>query len=138
MKKSGTGFLLLIIAGVAVAVAGLLLDGIIPKQVSGVMLGVGAGLAGMSLSNYLVWNTERKNPAIMKQAEIERRDERNGIIRSRAKAKAGDITKWLVMALAYVSILLSAPLWVTLVIVGVFLFYEFTCLYFYGKYQKEM
>ena len=138
MKKSGTGFLLLIILGVAVAVTRLLPDGILPKQVAGVMLGIGAGLAGMSLSNYLVWNTERKNPAMMKQAEIERRDERNEVIRSRAKAKAGDITKWVVMALAYVSIVLSAPLWVTLVIVGVFLFYEFTCLYFYGKYQKEM
>ncbi|MNN71685.1 hypothetical protein D3C81_1876440 [compost metagenome] len=80
----------------------------------------------------------RRNPDIEKQAAIDYHDERNMIIRNQAKAKAGDLTQWLIMAIAYITILISAPLWVTLAVVIVFLIYHFMSSYLIFKYQKNM
>ncbi|MNE66406.1 hypothetical protein D3C80_1619560 [compost metagenome] len=79
-----------------------------------------------------------KNPGLEKQAIIDYHDERNTVIRNRAKAKAADITQWLIMAIAYVTILISAPLWVTLAVVVVFLIYHFMSHYLMVQYQKSM
>ena len=48
-------------------------------------------------------------------------DERNVAIRRRAKAASGDILQWLVMAGAWVTIIAGTKLWITLVLIGVFL-----------------
>lgn len=108
------------------------------KTISGVVIGVGAGLFGMGISNLLMRRMERNNPEIEKMKIIEENDERNTMIRHRAKAKSGDITQWLIMAIAYITILISAPLWVTLAVVAVFCAYHIIALYYMGKYQKEM
>jgi hypothetical protein len=110
----------------------------IPKSVGGVCIGVGAGLFGMSISNLYMKRLEEKEPEIMKKKEIEYSDERNTAIRNRAKAKAGDITQWFIMGIAYVTILINTSMWVTLVVVGVFLLKNILEIYFMNKYQKEM
>lgn len=108
------------------------------KNVSGVMIGVGGALFGLSINYFVISKMEQKNPELAKQNEIELKDERNTIIRNRAKAKAGDITSWLVMAIAYLTILIREEIWVTLVVVIVFVIHHIMSLYFMGKYQKEM
>ena len=102
------------------------------------LIGIGAGLFGVSASNLLLIHIERKNPAFEKQTKIEYSDERNTMIRHRAKAKAGDITQWLIMGIAYVTIIISAPLWVTFAVIAVFLAYNVLGIYLMSKYQKEM
>jgi len=42
------------------------------------------------------------------------------------------------MVIVYITIIISAPLWVTLVVVAVFLAYTIIAMYFMNKYQKEM
>ena len=130
--------IVLLVVGVLGAAAGFILDTAVAKQVSGLLIGVGAGLVGMSLSNLLMLRMEHKNPALTKQAEIERRDERNRMLRGRAKAAAGEVLRWTVICTAYIAILLDAPLWVTLAIVGLFLLHSIVYICMLSKYQKEL
>lgn len=108
------------------------------KSLSGVLLGIGAGLVGMSISNLIMVNIQRKNPKIRHQNEIEYNDERNISIRNQAKAKSADIIQWFIMGIAYLSILIGSPVWITLIIVGVFTLYHILCAYYMIKYQNEM
>lgn len=137
MNRKSLVFSIVLLAGVLGVVAGFLPNIVAGKQVSGLLIGAGAGLVGMSLSNLLMIRMERKNPALTKQAEIERRDERNRMLRDRAKAGAGEVLRWTVISTAYIAILLGAPLWVTLAIVGLFLLYSVVYLFLLNKYQKE-
>lgn len=108
------------------------------KTIAGVLIGVGGGLFGMSVSNLVMLHMERKHPELEKQKRIEQKDERNTMIRNRAKAKAGDITQWLIVAIAALNILIDAPLWVTLVILAVYAAYNVISLALIAKYQKEL
>lgn len=140
MLKKKSYYIILLLAGIVLLAIALILRMYpnIPKSVGGVCIGVGAGLFGMSISNLYLKRLEKKEPQLTKQKEIDLSDERNITIRNRAKAKAGDITQWLVMGIAYVTILIDAPMWVTLVVVGVFLLKYILEMYFINKYQKEM
>ena len=108
------------------------------KAVQGVMLGIGSGLMGMSISNLGMIRHMKKNPHLVKEAEIESKDERNVMIRAKAKAASADITRWFIIALAFVLILIDAPLWTTLCTVGVYLLYHVLALVYMARYQKEM
>ena len=108
------------------------------KSISGICIGIGASLFGMSVSNLWMINFNKKHPDELKQSEIEFSDERNTMIRNKAKAKVADIIQWFIMGIAYITILISASLWVTLTVVGVFLLKYVLELYFMNKYQKEL
>jgi hypothetical protein len=138
VKKKRSFYIALLLIGICCIAASLFFKGEDVKIISGILIGVGAGLLGASISSLLMKRLERKNPELEKQKEIEYKDERNTMIRNRAKAKAGDITQWFIMAIAYITIIISAPLWVTLTVVAVFLAYTVIAIYFMNKYQKEM
>ncbi len=105
---------------------------------SGILLGTGAGVIGASISKLYFINLEKKNPEIIKENEIELQDERNVLIRQRAKAKSADITQWLIMLVAYLEIFVNAPLWIILVTVGIFVLYNIIQIYYINKFNKEM
>ena len=136
-RKKGV-YLAASIFGVLLAAAALLLDHIIPKSLGGVMLGVGVGLAAMFAAKLQMIRYEQKNPELTRRSRIEEADERNAMIRSRAKARAGDITKWAVITVAYLFILLDAPLWATLSTIAVFVLYNILTIYYTAHYQKEL
>lgn len=138
MLKKKSFYIITLILGVVSLLLSFILKENITKSVEGVLIGVGAGLFGMSISCLYMKYIEEKNPAEMKQNEIEFNDERSVIIRNKAKAKAGDIIHWCVIGVAYLFILIDAPLWMTLVTVGVFALYDILSIYFMNKYQKEM
>ena len=138
MKKKviNIGFL---IFGIALFIfGGVLLKGDEVKSINGICIGIGASLFGMSISNLFMINFNKKQPDELKQSEIEFSDERNTMIRNKAKAKVADIIQWFIMGIAYITILISASLWVTLTVVGVFLLKYVLELYFMNKYQKEL
>jgi hypothetical protein len=108
------------------------------KSISGILIGIGSVLFGMSISNLWIINFNKKHPEELKQAEIEFKDERNTMIRNKAKAKVSDIIQWLVMGIAYITIIINAPLWVTLTVVGVFISKNILELYYMNKYQKTL
>lgn len=138
MKRSCLIYIVGLFMGICCLLASLFFKSDDVKSISGVLIGIGAGLFGVSASNLLLIHIERKNPAFEKQTKIEYSDERNTMIRHRAKAKAGDITQWLIMGIAYVTIIISAPLWVTFAVIAVFLAYNVLGIYLMSKYQKEM
>ena len=93
---------------------------------------------GACIAKLYFINFEKKNPDIVKENEIEFKDERNVLILQRAKAKSADIMQWLTMLIAYLTILVNAPLWITLVIVGIFVLYNIIQIYYINKLNKEM
>lgn len=108
------------------------------KAVSGVCIGIGAGLFGKNIANLFMLRYEEKNPKAAKAKEIEEKDERNFLIRNRAKAKAADITQYFIILLIYITILIRAPLWATFAVIGVYLSYPILSLYLISKFSKEM
>ena len=105
---------------------------------SGILLGTGAGVIGASIAKLYSINLEKKNPDMIKENEIELQDERNVLIRQRAKAKSADITQWLIMIIAYLEIFVNAPLWIILLTVGIFVVYNIIQIYYVNKFNKEM
>ncbi len=138
MKRKNSFYVVMFIIGICCFTASFFIKGVEVKPIAGVLIGIGSGFIGLSISNLLMKHIERKNPELEKQNKIDYNDERNTLIRNRAKAKAGDITQWLIMGVAYITIFISAPLWVTLAVVVVFLIYNVIGLYLMNKYQKEM
>ncbi|MDF2988701.1 MAG: hypothetical protein K0R50_4211 [Eubacterium sp.] len=138
MKKNFPFGILQLITGICLIILSFLLKAIIAKSIGGVFIGVGGGLSGLGIIRLITNHIESSNPAIKRAKEIENKDERNTMIRNRAKAKAGDITQWLIIAIAYVTILISAPLWVTSFVVAVYVLYNLTIVFLINKYQKEM
>ena len=105
---------------------------------SGILLGTGAGVLGANIAKLYFINLEKKNPDIVKKNEIELKDERNILIRQRAKAKSADIIQWLIMLIAYLEIFVNAPLWIILVTIGIFVLYNIIQIYYINKFNKEM
>ena len=138
MRKSARFCAVLLALSLVLLAAALLLRGRLPGSWSGVLIGLGAGIFGASLSGLLMRRWESRNPEFAKQNEIAARDERTTTIRSLAKARAGDVVQWCVMGIAWLSIPAGAPLWLTLAAVGVFLLYSVLSLVFMIRLEKEM
>lgn len=138
-KTKQTLYLILGILGlVLAAVAKFLPAQVWNKAQIGAVIGVGAGLFSFGLVKWWVERWNEKNPEIVKQNEIERKDERNQLIRSKAQALSGEILHWLLMGGAWAAIILDAPLWVTLAFVGVFLLKTVLDFAFIAYYQRRM
>jgi len=137
-RKKKWIFASLLIAGLALIGLSFLFLTEAQKAIQGIMLGIGTGLMGMSISNLGIIRQMEKNPELAKQADIESKDERNIMISAKAKAASADITRWFIIALAFVMILIDAPLWTTLCVISVFLLYHVLALVFMVRYQKEM
>ena len=137
-NKKFLNIILLIFGIFLFVLGGIFLKGKIDKNISGVLIGIGSSLFGMCLSNLWQINFYKKHPDEMKTAQIELLDERNTMIRNKAKAQASEITKWFIMGTAYINITINAPLWFTLIIVCVFLLYFLIEIYFINKYQHEL
>lgn len=139
MKGKKALYIALVIAGVCLATAALILrEARVPDSVGGALMGSGSGLAAMGLAQLLTLRAERKDPVQARKKEIEVHDERNVAIRRRAKALAGDVLQWAVMAAAWVSIGFGAPLWVTLAAAVVFVLKSVLEVYLVVRYQREM
>ena len=70
--------------------------------------------------------------------EIEEKDERKQLIRSKAQAISGEILHWLLMAGAWVCIFFDAPLWIVLTLVGAFLLKTILDFILMAYYQHKM
>ena len=139
MKKKIKWYLVIGIAGIAFALAArFLLQDYLSDSQSGAMIGIGAGLFGYGIAKWCIGLWGEKNPDLMKLNEIEEKDERNQLIRSKAQAISGEILHWLLMAGAWVCIFFDAPIWVVLVLVGVFLSKTIIDFILTAYYQRKM
>ena len=131
-------FQILLAAGVVLLALAVLLDGRVPDSLGGMLCGIGSGLLAMSGSTLLNLRHEAKHPEMARQHDIEQKDERNVAIRNRAKAVSGEALQWSVLAAAWLSIGLDAPLWVPLAATGVFVAKSILELYLMVRYEREM
>lgn len=138
MNKKSLFYLIIGIFGIALIVLAIVMNDKVPDAVDGSLMGVGAGLTGLGISMWRFFRWIKKDPARRKQYEIESNDERNVIIKFRAKAIAGEVLQWTVMAAAWAAIFLGAPLWVILAAVGIFLFKTVLEMCLMARYQKDM
>lgn len=138
MKKKPLLYLIIGIFGLVLIVCAVVLHDKVSNSVDGALMGIGAGLTGIGISMYSFFRWAKKDPARWRQCEIESKDERNIIIRLRAKSAAGDVLQWTVMAAAWAAIFFNAPLWTVLAAVGIFLFKTILEICFMARYQKEM
>ena len=140
MPKTKMFDIVMIIVGsllLVAAVAGSLLFSV-PKMAAGIAVGISTVLLGIALPGLLIKICETSQPAMMKQNRIEYHDERNTMIRNKAKAKVSDITQWFMMGVFYVAILLEAPQWLFFSLAGVYLLKNILEVVLHLKYQREM
>ncbi|MCI8910460.1 MAG: hypothetical protein HFG09_07270 [Oscillibacter sp.] len=139
MKQKKTIYVLLMAVGAVLLLAALGAWKLsAPDRIGGMLTGAGSGLLAIGFANWKMMRWTEKDPERMRRDEIEAGDERNVAIRRRAQAVAGEVLQWGLIAAAWVSIGLGAPLWVTLAAVGVFCGKTVLELCLMVRYQREM
>ena len=139
MKKKSLFYAIVCIVGILLILLGAaVLDGRASDVVNGSMIGIGSALTSLGASRWKYYRLEEKDPTKWKQQEIDAKDERNIMIRNRAKAAAGEVLQWLVIVAAWIAIFMEAPVWVPLAAVGLFLFKTVLEVYLTARYQKQM
>ena len=103
-----------------------------------VMIGLGCGIFGQGMGGVIQKRALKNSPEILKQQEIEQKDERNIEIASRAKAKAYDMMVFVFGALMVAFALMGVDLVAVLLLVFAYLFVVGYGIYVRIKLEKEM
>ncbi len=101
-------------------------------------IGLGCGIFGHGMGEFISRRLIEKNPEIENQIRIEKLDERNVAIENRAKAKAFDLMIFIFGALLFAFALLSVDMVIILLLVFAYLFVVGYSIFYRIKYEKEM
>ncbi len=138
MKKTIVIFSVLLLAGIGLVVAGGYYNSEAFKTISGVCIGLGAGLCGMSIAKLISALILRRHPEQQRRQQIEENDERNAAIRDKAKGKGFDAMSVIYGTAMLICVLLNAGLAIILVMVAAYLVVNGVQLYYLSKYSGEM
>ena len=108
------------------------------RMAGGIGIAIAALLFSACFNKLSRMSREKEFPEAVRQEEIEFHDERNTQIRNRAKARTSDISRWIVIALAYANFLVRGAVWMTLALIGVFILMYILDFCYTEKYQNEM
>ncbi len=100
--------------------------------------GIGAGILGENVGLAVNTYIFSKNPTVAKKVEIEEKDERNTIIKNKAKAKSYDLMLMVYGALLLAFALSGIDLYIVITLVVFYLFSNLLNLFYLLKFQKEM
>ena len=103
-----------------------------------VCIGIGCGIFGQGVGNVVTSKTLQKHPELLKQQEIEQKDERNVEIGNRAKAKAFDLMIFVFGALMVSFALMEVDFIAVLMLVFSYLLVIGYGIYCRFKFEKEM
>ena len=103
-----------------------------------VMIGIGCGIFGQGMGGVIQKRVLKNSPEILKQQEIEQKDERNIEIANHAKAKAYDMMVFVFGALMVSFALMGVDFVAILLLVGSYLFVVGYSIYVRSKLEKEM
>ena len=103
-----------------------------------VMIGLGCGIFGQGMGDLIQKRALKNNPEILKQQEIEQKDERNVEISTRAKSKAYDMMVFVFGALMVAFALMGVDFVAVLLLVFAYLFVVGYGVYARCKLEKEM
>lgn len=138
-KRYCIGILVLGVVGLLVSLLLELtgVDSSIINRIQSICTGLGVGAICGGLSGIYANNKIQKDPKRLKEIEIARSDERNLYIKSMAEAKSGGICNWLVLALAYVGMVLDAPNWIVFSLIILFLLKYILYIVLSGRYAEK-
>jgi len=134
----------LVLIGVLLAGAGLLLIRYLDtpqhamRALPYVCIGVGCGTFGHGMGNLISRRALKNAPEAAWQLEIDRKDERNIAIETRAKAKAYDRMTFVFGAVMLSFALMGVELTAVLLLVFAYLLVHGWGIYYRFKYEKEM
>lgn len=135
MEVRRIGYIALLVLGLALVIAGAF---VVQQRWSGILIGVGAGVLGMSVAQLITQHVMMKNPALEKQQKIGQSDERNIQINNYAKGKAFDLLQILALPFFLILVLADVPLWVVLLAIVLYLADWAIYLWYLNKRMKEM
>lgn len=141
-KKSSEWYLLGMIGGFLLAMVGLYLQirdyDNLNQALPGVFMGIGSGLLGGCTAGFINQRMFKKNPSLAHQKEIEFMDERNIMIKDKAKSKALSLLQYIYCGMLLLFTLLDVEITVILVTVAVLLLGNGIVVYYTLKYNKEL
>ena len=129
---------LAVLGAILFAIGGFVFTGKDVNTVSGLFIGIGAGLFGLSVAQIIVIVIAEKNPEYKRKASIEEKDERNIAISNKAKAKGFNAMGYILPILMLVYILINADLLLLLLLVFAYLLVYCVYVFYLNKYSKEM
>lgn len=138
MKKTVVVFSVLLLVGLGLVVVGGYYNSDAYKTISGVCIGLGAGLCGMSIAKLISALILYRHPEQLRRQQIEETDERNSAIRDKAKGRGFDAMSVIYGTAMLICVLLNAGLAVVLVMVAAYLVIQGVTLYYLSKYSREM
>ncbi|MDX9803176.1 MAG: DUF6442 family protein [Dehalococcoidales bacterium] len=112
-------------------------DGIL-KTLPFICIGLGSGIFGGNIGTAINNKAMLKNPQLAKQKEIEQKDERNQAISNKSKARVYDLMIFVFAAIIVAFALMQADIFVILALVAIYLFFIFSNVYYFYKYNQEM
>lgn len=136
--------LLIALAGIALIGAGLYLMKAVDhpeslmKTLPYICIGIGCGMFGHGLGDYVSKKNVENNPELAKQVEIETKDERNVMIGNMAKAKGYDMMIYVFSALLLTFALMEVSFTVLIPMVIAYLFVVGYSLYHRLKIEKTL
>lgn len=103
-----------------------------------VFIGIGSGAFGHGVVNVVTSRTFQNHPALLKQIEIDKKDERNIVIANRAKAKAYDLMIFVFSTLMVSFALMGVDMTAILLLVFSYLLIVGYGIYYRCQYDKLM
>ena len=103
-----------------------------------IFIGIGSGIFGQNLGSIVTLLSLKNSPETAKRIEIEQSDERNIMIRDKAKAKSYDLMLFVFGALMLAFGLMNVDLTIVLSMVGAYLFIAGSSIYYSEKFRKEL
>ena len=132
-------FIGLVLLGVGLYLAKAVADPVgIMRALPYVLIGLGCGIFGQGMGDVIQKRALKNSPEILKQQEIEQKDERNIEISTRAKSKAYDMMIFVFGALMVSFALMGVDLITVLLLVFAYLFVVGYGVYARIKLEKEM
>ena len=129
---------LAVLGAILFAIGGFVFTGKDVNTVSGLFIGIGAGLFGLSVAQIIVIVIAEKNPEYKRKASIEEKDERNIAINNKAKAKGFDAMGYILTILMLIFVFLNADLTIILLLVFAYLLVYGVFIFYLNKFSKEM
>lgn len=127
-------YVLILLLGIALVIVSRLF---IQERWAGVLVGLGAGLFGMSGAQLITQRVMQRNPGLQKKMSIEQSDERNVQINNYAKAKAFEFSTFIALPFFLILIFADVALPIVLLSIAVYVVDYAVYLWFLNKKMKN-
>ncbi|WP_434655277.1 hypothetical protein [Thermoanaerobacterium thermosaccharolyticum] len=139
MKNKLLNYCLLALVGMAIFLMGvILLKNNAERYISGLCMGIGAGLFIIFVRKVEAYVVEKKYPDIRRHIEIEINDERNTVIRDKAGAKTNQIMSYLLLILTITFDFMNVSLYIVFSMVALIVIQVVLFIIFSNQYNKKL